>query len=100
MEIEIAKPVDEVDGTVHDTDIEVATPMTEGSGKGPEYERNILALSWDTFKPQEKGAKLAKSLHGRHIQMIAIGGAIGSGLFVGSGSALASGGPGNLIFGR
>nr|POE51031.1 putative amino-acid permease p7g5.06 [Quercus suber] len=38
-----------------------------------------------------------KSLKGRHMQMIAIGGAIGAGLFVGSGSALQTGGPASLI---
>ncbi|KAK7892284.1 histidine permease [Exophiala xenobiotica] len=36
-------------------------------------------------------------LKGRHLQMIAIGGSIGTGLFVGSGSALATGGPASLI---
>ena len=41
---------------------------------------------------------LARSLKGRHLQMIAIGGSIGTGLFVGSGYALWLGGPaGQLI---
>ncbi|KAF2418942.1 AAT family amino acid transporter [Tothia fuscella] len=40
---------------------------------------------------------LAMKLKERHLQMIAIGGSIGTGLFVGSGSALASGGPASLI---
>ncbi|KAL1305800.1 hypothetical protein AAFC00_003963 [Neodothiora populina] len=40
---------------------------------------------------------LAMSLKNRHLQMIAIGGSIGTGLFVGSGSALATGGPASLI---
>ncbi|CZS91223.1 related to amino acid transporters [Rhynchosporium graminicola] len=40
---------------------------------------------------------LAMKLKERHLQMIAIGGSIGTGLFVGSGSALATGGPASLI---
>jgi amino acid permease len=42
-------------------------------------------------------SKLHRKLKSRHIQMIAIGGAIGAGLFIGSGKALALGGPGTLI---
>ncbi|KAH3674912.1 hypothetical protein WICPIJ_009421 [Wickerhamomyces pijperi] len=42
---------------------------------------------------------LRSELKNRHLQMIAIGGAIGTGLFVGSGNALASGGPGALLIG-
>ncbi|KAK3375047.1 amino acid permease/ SLC12A domain-containing protein [Podospora didyma] len=40
---------------------------------------------------------LKRGLQSRHMQMIAIGGAIGAGLFVGSGKALATGGPASLI---
>ncbi|KAI1638862.1 amino acid permease [Biscogniauxia mediterranea] len=46
-----------------------------------------------------KGAALKTDLKGRHMQMIAIGGAIGAGLFIGSGSALYKGGPAALIIG-
>jgi len=40
---------------------------------------------------------LSRRLKGRHLQMIAIGGSIGTGLFVGSGSALSTGGPASLL---
>ncbi|CAH2350748.1 general amino-acid permease Gap1p [[Candida] railenensis] len=40
---------------------------------------------------------LSKSLKSRHLQMIAIGGAIGTGLFISSGESLASAGPLGLL---
>ena len=40
---------------------------------------------------------LVRKLKGRHLQMIAIGGSIGTGLFVASGKALQDGGPASLL---
>lgn len=58
------------------------------------------------YNAEEDGGELAhdtsrlnRKLRGRHMQMIAIGGAIGTGLFIGSGSALATGGPAAVILG-
>ncbi|GME75819.1 unnamed protein product [Ambrosiozyma monospora] len=42
-------------------------------------------------------SNLKRRLYGRHLQMIAIGGSIGSGLFVGSGTALKNGGPASVL---
>ncbi|RDW57314.1 hypothetical protein BP5796_12764 [Coleophoma crateriformis] len=43
--------------------------------------------------------QLHRNLRGRHMQFIAIGGAIGAGLFVSSGSAFQTGGPGAVVIG-
>ncbi|OBA20231.1 amino acid permease [Metschnikowia bicuspidata var. bicuspidata NRRL YB-4993] len=40
---------------------------------------------------------LSRSLKGRHLQMIAIGGSIGAGLFIGSGQVLKNGGPASVL---
>ena len=52
-------------------------------------------ISNDNIEKGQNG--FHKTLKNRHLQMIAIGGAIGTGLFVGSGTALATGGPGALV---
>lgn len=41
--------------------------------------------------------KLARRLSGRQVQMIAIGGTIGTGLFLGTGSSLSKGGPASML---
>lgn len=49
----------------------------------------------DIAAPQSEG--LQRKLNQFHIQMIAFGGSIGTGLYIGSGTVYASGGPGFLI---
>lgn len=67
------------------------------------YKRNLFHRCVDSFKPPENGSfdpdSLKRSLKSRHLIMIAIGGSIGTGLFVGSGKALAIGGPLAIIIG-
>jgi amino acid permease len=43
---------------------------------------------------QQHGDRLKRGLKNRHIQLIALGGAIGTGLFLGSASVIQSAGPG------
>ncbi|MFE7229775.1 amino acid permease [Streptomyces sp. NPDC002405] len=47
--------------------------------------------------PEGHGSGLQAGLKNRHLSMIAIGGVIGAGLFVGSSSAIATAGPGILL---
>ncbi|MGW5172325.1 amino acid permease [Streptomyces nodosus] len=47
--------------------------------------------------PAEHGSGLQAGLKNRHLSMIAIGGVIGAGLFVGSSSGIATAGPGILL---
>lgn len=46
---------------------------------------------------EAQGHKLKKTLDSRHVSMIAIGGALGTGLLIGTGSALRAAGPGAIL---
>ena len=76
--------------------------LTSHGEKGPHDETSEQGLSRleshtvGTAQLVEK-AGTRRAIKSRHAQMIAIGGTIGTGLFVGSGQALAIGGPGFLF---
>jgi len=49
------------------------------------------------IEQKEQKQKLKRSLQARHLNMIAIGGAIGTGLFVASGASISTAGPGGAL---
>ncbi|OAA73688.1 general amino-acid permease GAP1 [Cordyceps fumosorosea ARSEF 2679] len=71
----------------HDHDPAVARRLHNGSHY---YDLHLAAL-------ENAHIGLSRSLKGRHLQMIAIGGSIGTGLFVVSGKALNAGGPASVL---
>ncbi|KAJ5717435.1 hypothetical protein N7488_003081 [Penicillium malachiteum] len=84
--------------TASDEDVEKKVP----SAVQPASDLSAPAYGDDTATRsagdvEEGDNKLKRNLKGRHMQMIAIGGAIGAGLWVSTGEALELGGPGSLL---
>lgn len=69
----------------------------EASGKSTEHNLSRLESHAVGTAQLVESAGTRRAIKSRHAQMIAIGGTIGTGLFVGSGQALTIGGPGFLF---
>lgn len=74
---------------------EVTTANDKEKGVHPVLSNTESVTAGEIHLTEEAGT--VRNIKSRHAQMIAIGGTIGTGLFVGSGQALATGGPGFLL---
>lgn len=67
--------------------------------KHPDKDHDYEAATTTTTHRAVAADKLARKLSARQVQMIAIGGTIGTGLFLGTGKSLATGGPASMLIG-
>lgn len=63
------------------------------------YGSGVVDSNEDAILATHEGYRLKQHLKARHVSMIAIGGALGTGLLIGSGSALSGSGPAPLFIG-
>lgn len=71
-----------------------ASSTGQGAPREPISKWTSAGVTLESFKRREYGngiAEFERPMKSRHVQMIAIGGSIGSGFFVGSGAALHKG---------
>ena len=86
-------PAKSLENIHHDDPPSPPTPNNEKTAHG--YD----ALEAATGHRPVTADKLARKLSARQVQMIAIGGTIGTGLFLGTGKSLATGGPASMLIG-
>lgn len=72
-------------------DIEKYPAPAEEFSTGQKYDADGVS------NPFVNADKLSRRLSARQVQMIAIGGTIGTGLFLGTGESLAKGGPASML---
>lgn len=79
---------------VSETDVAVGPGADFHNSYDDEPYMTRIGLSVDSFRCKHYGrglVELDRTMKGRHLQMIAIGGSIGAGFFVGSGGAFSKG---------
>ena len=72
-------------------------PKTDAPLKEPHDSANHAAVEDEHAIHHTSADQLARKLSARQVQMIAIGGTIGTGLFLGTGKSLATGGPASMV---
>ncbi|KLJ06836.1 AAT family amino acid transporter [Blastomyces silverae] len=100
-----ANPVDDSDGASEGFRDNIFARLVDGFRRDPNAhisKKEDVATQDKQFNLEAAVSNTASSplqrkLRGRHLQMIAIGGSIGTGLFVGSGKALADGGAASVL---
>ncbi|KAF9895124.1 hypothetical protein FE257_000026 [Aspergillus nanangensis] len=75
------------------------TYATDGGSSAADMKPRTLQAMVEADLLDERYKNTQRGLKNRHVQMMALGGTIGTGLFVGSGQALAIGGPLSLLLG-
>lgn len=96
---------DELTATYANPNVTYYKNRPNSTGGGDEYSKNPNdddKKDLDLIRKaaiKTANAPLLRSLAPRHIKMIAFGGAVGTGLFIGTGSSLATSGPGSLLIG-
>ncbi|RFU34136.1 hypothetical protein B7463_g2255, partial [Scytalidium lignicola] len=76
---------------------EYSQPQKETSAQDVEKEAVLLPDDASLGHHRIVADRLARKLSARQVQMIAIGGTIGTGLFLGTGKSLATGGPASIL---
>ncbi|PVH93192.1 amino acid permease-like protein [Periconia macrospinosa] len=82
--------------------LDVGVDTTIYGADGPHHAHSIYGGDHEhdgDFLTELENNRLQRGLHQRHIQMIAIAGAIGTGLFLGLGSSIQTGGPLGALLG-